>query len=624
MKKYLLFGILFFWVLPLTSQAAEKSWHISNWQTNIQVNQDASLSVTDTVTFDFVGSFSFVTRTIDQQKFDAISDYKVRDEQKNVVAQDDDLTYDAENSRYTNTIHFSAQNESRTFTFTYKIFGALSYFEDHDELYWNILPSDRDVSIDQAKVVVKLPQKVDASKLQHAQYGEGENQTSLVNNNGEYLYSGNSFPASSNFTIVAGWPASHIVKNPGAYNITSTPSNASVFLNGTKAAYNTPVMFVRGGDLKDGENIIEIKKFGYETARFTITPKEDARETVHKDLKTAWWLIPFIVLVGTYFIHPIFVLVSMILKWRKKGRDPKGRSTIIAEYDAPDNLPPTMVGVVIDERVDMHEITASLIDLARRGYLIIKELPKKLLNSKDFELVKQKDWSKDTSLFEYEKKYLEALFSSKDAVKISDLKNKFYKKIPEIKKSLYEDVVKRGYFEKNPDSIRSGYLITGIIVVFIGVIGASFYGAGIPLLLDGVILVIFSRLMPKRTAKGVAAREHALGFKEYLYRAERYRVQNLTPELFEKFLPYAMIFKIEKEWAKKFEQIYKNPPSWYQSRTPFSANTFVAMSVINSVNTFSHAATTSFVSQPGSSGSSGFGGGGFSGGGGGGGGISAG
>src|SRR5690606_21676019 len=60
-------------------------------------------------------------------------------------------------------------------------------------------------------------------------------------------------------------------------------------------------------------------------------------------------------------------------RWRKYGRDPAGRGTIIPHYDAPADLLPAETGVVADFRVDQRDITATLIDLAIRGYLKIIE-----------------------------------------------------------------------------------------------------------------------------------------------------------------------------------------------------------------------------------------------------------
>ncbi len=51
----------------------------------------------------------------------------------------------------------------------------------------------------------------------------------------------------------------------------------------------------------------------------------------------------------------------------------------------------------------------------------------------------------------------------------------------------------------------------------------------------------------------------------YLQVAEKYRLQNLSPDLFERYLPYAIIFNVEKQWAKAFRSVSMAIPSWYSS-----------------------------------------------------------
>lgn len=63
-------------------------------------------------------------------------------------------------------------------------------------------------------------------------------------------------------------------------------------------------------------------------------------------------------------------------------------------------------------------------------------------------------------------------------------------------------------------------------------------------------VVFLTMYTPRHNTKGALLTEKWLGFKLYLETAERYRMQNLTPEIFEKYLPYAMIFGVEKKWAK--------------------------------------------------------------------------
>jgi uncharacterized membrane protein len=110
----------------------------------------------------------------------------------------------------------------------------------------------------------------------------------------------------------------------------------------------------------------------------------------------------------------------------------------------------------------------------------------------------------------------------------------------------------------------------------------------------------------------------------YLETAEKYHMQNLTPDIFEKYLPYAIMFGVEKKWAKAFEtlNIKVDQPGWY---TPTVGSNFASSSGMGfSPSGFSSAFSASFVSSFASSGGGGAsGGGGGAGGGGGGGGGGA-
>ena len=124
--------------------------------------------------------------------------------------------------------------------------------------------------------------------------------------------------------------------------------------------------------------------------------------------------------------------------------------------------------------------------------------------------------------------------------------------------------------------------------------------------------------MPARTVPGARAREATLGFREFLERVEveRYRKMITSPEMFEKYLPYAMAFGVADKWAKAFESMNLQPPTWYvgTSGAPFNVGSFTS-----SMSSMATTAASTMSSSPSSSGS---GGGGSSGGGSGGGGGS--
>jgi uncharacterized membrane protein len=214
-------------------------------------------------------------------------------------------------------------------------------------------------------------------------------------------------------------------------------------------------------------------------------------------------------------------------------------------------------------------------------------------------------------------------------VKVSELTNRFYKALPKIRAAIYDSLVEREYYVHRPDQVKARWAALAVLVGFGGVGLATLitarawltFSAGAIVVAgvsSAIILFVFSRIMPARTVPGARAREAALGFKEFLERVEteRYRKMITSPELFEKYLPFAMAFGVEEKWAKAFEDIYRDPPSWYTGRSTmhFSPGAFAS-----SMSEMSSAASSSMSSSPSSSGS---GGGGSSGGGSGGGGGS--
>lgn len=330
-------------------------------------------------------------------------------------------------------------------------------------------------------------------------------------------------------------------------------------------------------------------------------------------------------------IPPLLALLLGGTYWRKNGKDIKGRGTIIPEYGPPDGLKPLEIDTIMHYKLGNKAISATIIDLAIRKYVRIIETDKKKL------LGKSKTYSLElvnvdvSGLNAYEQQIITAIFSGqKQTVDLSSLKNKFYKTSQALGKQVPADLTTAGYFARNPRRVGNGMHILAASLAF-----ASFYVFSVAwplalgLLASAGILFIFASLLPKRSQKGVDAKDAIEGLKLYMDVAEKERIKMLqspdapyaaksnapqqTVELFEKLLPYAIVLGVEQQWAKKFEGIYNTPPDWYSGNwAAFNTGYFVG-----SLNDSMEVMTTSFAS-PSSSGSGS--GGSFSGGGGGGGG----
>jgi uncharacterized membrane protein YgcG len=144
-----------------------------------------------------------------------------------------------------------------------------------------------------------------------------------------------------------------------------------------------------------------------------------------------------------------------------------------------------------------------------------------------------------------------------------------------------------------------------------------------------IIVFLIGRLMTAKTLRGVRTLVQIQGFREFMNRVEGDRLRTMPPDTFEKFLPFAMALGVEKHWAHAFQGIIQNPPTWYTGSS-YPGGYFNPIFFTNSMNTMSSSTYEAFTAAPRSSSSGsgfssggGFSGGGFSGGGFGGGGGSA-
>jgi uncharacterized membrane protein YgcG len=294
------------------------------------------------------------------------------------------------------------------------------------------------------------------------------------------------------------------------------------------------------------------------------------------------------------------------------------------EFEPPDKLRPGQLGTLVDERANPLDVTATIVDLAVRGFLRIEEIDKAHWFSKrDWRLVKLEPGE---GLLHYERLLFDALFDSGDTVELSDLKNKFATKLHQVQEALYEDALERGWFAGRPDRVRTAWVAIGIVVIVLGAGLTALVAANThlglvptPIIVGGIALVALSSRMPRRTAQGRGVLVRTFGFKRFIDESEKDRARFAEQKhLFTEYLPYAVVFGATEQWAKAFAGLDGELPdqsSWYVSNHPF---TFVAFN--HSMDGFATTAAGTIASTPSGSGSSGFGGGGFSGGGGGGGG----
>jgi len=380
----------------------------------------------------------------------------------------------------------------KTYIINYKIKGAITYFSDHDELYWNVTGNGWSVPIGQAIANVLLPLEVK----------EG---TKTI------CYTGKKDSTAKNCQVVWSRPNSVVISSDR--------------------------------QLLSGEGLTFAVSF----------PKNIVAQVEPKKIVSSPF--PIIILGLISFISFFYYVVSpfvLIYLWLKFGRDPKTQKPVSAWYDPPKDkegrkLSPALVGTLVDESADEKDLVATIVDLARRGYLKIKE------EDKDFLLIKRKEFKEDLGLLEYEKDLLSAIFADKDQVLTKTLKKTFPEKAGKIKGELYTILVEKGFFPENPKKVRDRFYILSAV---------AFFTFNIPL---GVFSLLFGRVMPRKTLFGAQAKIVAQGLKNFLVSQERQLTfQEKNWYFFEKLLPFAIVFDVAKTWAERFKDISGTPPDWYE------------------------------------------------------------
>jgi uncharacterized membrane protein YgcG len=276
----------------------------------------------------------------------------------------------------------------------------------------------------------------------------------------------------------------------------------------------------------------------------------------------------------------IFVLVGgsllLYLLWYSKGRDAPVK--LPAEWipEPPSDLPAGMVGTLIDEHAEPKDVMATLVDLARRGVLAIQEESKPGL----FGIGKNQEFiyhleNASLPMRPYEKLLVDKLFDGEQSKKLSDLREKFYVTMGQLQKGLYQAVVDEGLFPSSPEKVRTSYAGLGIAaLVLAGIVGCFAFiflvqWSGFALCLPvafavpAIGLIVLARYMPRKTDQGAEESAKWLAFKRYMENIEQYTKVEEVKEIFDRYLPYAIAFGLEKSWIARFARVDAPPPPWY-------------------------------------------------------------
>lgn len=557
-------------LLTLTSVAIAEAESITEFQSDIDVQSDGSLSVTETIRYDFgTNNRHGIFRTLPLEHpqtsgtwyTDRVLDVTILE----VLRGSSSALYTATESRGELEIKIGDPDRTitgaHTYTIKYEVAGALTYYGDGSvDLYWNVTGDEWTVPIEHVRTTI-------------------------------------SGAAVATDTI-------------GSCYVGQTGSGASC--TDTRAT-DAGVVFT-ADRLKFGSGL---------TVAQALDPSAVAIQT--RESWNLWWL--WLTVAGLWLVS------SGIYSYRYYHRH-NPRHSIVTQFEPYADFRPMFTGVLFDGTLHSRDITAGILYLAEQGFLRIRKLDQTVLwvfKRDDYEVALLRDPEEVETTFQRELLWL--LFADSAAVgttvTLSTLKKSTARQkknriiINKLKKGIEQDLVTRGFYEKScPPVLRHGWIaVIGLVVTAVTVVALGL--ESVELVLGAVVLCVATAALltivsHRRTRIGYAARNHLQGFKRFLAMTDTERfafhdAPSKSPEQFTEYLPYAVAFAVEKEWAEVFADITIPQPSWYTDGS--GTNQFLAANLVSDLDTFSQ----SFSQSSGSAASSGGGsaGGGAGGGGGG-------
>lgn len=284
-----------------------------------------------------------------------------------------------------------------------------------------------------------------------------------------------------------------------------------------------------------------------------------------ESVRGSFWVI---VAVSLPALTLLIMLFFLVFQYRRQKIDvPEKEITM-----PPMALPPAIVGVLFNQRVGSREIASTLIDLALRGNIFIID------QERDFAFGKSRF---DSRLLGFEKILLSKIFRSnmKSDMQIIQqrIDNHLYsKKISMVSAGIYALATRLGYFKVNPQKYHAKFRLIGILLFLLAVGGFTvnllifsndeyliLFWVG--MMVSALIIAFRAGSLPIRTAIGQEILSNWLAFRKYLTNPAPYPYSVKNQEIFQKYLPYAIVLNCEIAWAKRFSQHNFVVPEWFMT-----------------------------------------------------------
>ena len=558
-KKWILlfFGFLFF------LKGVAQDFEVKQSRVDVYINEEGYFDVVENYDLNFTAYKYGIYRNI-QVKYDLLTEEGTQETRRIKIAKIDvpNHKYQADPGfvqKISKNLQIKIGDKDVTvigpqhYQIKYRVYNAFLFEDSHTRFYWNIKPDGWFATFNQLDFTIHLPKNMDSS-------------IGAIK-----VYSG--------FT---------------ADTIPSTQFDVN-YIDGVFTA-------------KSKENFISMPGQSV-TVLLNLPPGSI------KEIKPLW---PFWSNYGWTLILGALLFVFYWI-WNKFGKDDRVVAT--TSYFPPNGMDPAMAGFLIDDRDDTKDLISLIPFWGSRGIIKMEQIEKKgWFGSDDTKITRLRPLPVDAP--DYEAEIFNGLFGSyygtgETEVLISSLKDSFYTKMASAKTKLKAKA--QIYYDSKAKKIQTKTIVGILIIdVLLFVVFLFTWGlwAALALIPVTAFLLIMTIYLVKKNDKGNQVFSELKGFKQFIKIAEANKLKMLlqdSPNYFETTMGYALAFGLFDQWARKFEALDLQPPSWYTSY----AGAYTMHNFANSFSSSISSAQSTMVSSPSSSGGGGSSGGGFGGGGGG-------
>lgn len=513
----LIIPLLLLFITVGVANAQDRSFVWQQLDTVVDVRDDGMLGVSETLTLRYSGGpFTFAFRDLPNRRLDGISNITVADaEGAYRQVEDEESTqprtfsiFKEDGAQRVRWVYPPTSDAARTFTLRYDVAGAVRRYSDADEVWWSMVFAKREENVEQASGVIRLPQALAANEIS-AEAPDFAAQGGVAVATGEARVRASNIPDGQELTLRVRFPKGIV-----------------------------------GGDAPSWQGDAE--------------RQENYNATTRPTVNVLLSLLSALALGGAS--------VGAWL-WQRERRDPQSSFTG-AVYGPPDTLRPAEIAKLLGEG-DNQAFTATMFDLANRGYLTFRE-EQRSWGSKAVRALRVR--ADDSALDPVEQRVMAALFEKGDETVLSGSNSAIVKALPDLSKLTQARIEALGLIEPARRDRRAagnwiggGLLLVGLVGVIAGIFLAETMSFWLPVLggavvIGGVVWLIVAGSVRGLTEQGAETVARWRAFKQHL---SGLAVGQGPEGHFDRLLPYAVALGDAKTLTHSYRNTHEPLPIWY-------------------------------------------------------------